>query len=513
MGDPSPLPADPASVMELTARLERDRHQSEEVLRQRDRAIGRKVQPLRLSPVRQVLAWLSLSPGGESPLAGERVRAALRLGNALLVLLGTVLGWLAAAAVFYYDGSRPVNVVHVLAVFVAAQILLLLLLVLTLLPRTLLGRIPGVRGLLETLDLFRPGRLQRLAFRWLPAQYRLKAEALLGASRAHRTLFGRLEKWFITVSSQLFALSFNAGALLGCSYLILFSDLAFAWSTTLQVTPSRVHSLTSLLSAPWRDLLHDAVPSLALIEASQYYRLQGGVLAEGGGGAAADPAVLGGWWPFLVVSMAAYGLLPRLGLLIFARWRLRAALDHTFLHLPGVADLLERMNSELVETQARDAEIAAVPATPPGGGEGRPLAPGSSCSVVNWGEVPLDGDAILRQAALAFGCHPSEVLSAGAPQSPEEDRVSIRKAAGPSGGGGVIVLVRAWEPPLEEFFDFLVELRSALPPAAPLIVAPAGMGEPAAPSPPEPFQLEIWRQKLGALGDPWLSVKPLVEAP
>ena len=125
----------------------------------------------------------------------------------------------------------------------------------------------------------------------------------------------------------------------------------------------------------------------------------------------------------------------------------------------------------------------------------------------------MDDDSARQSVARSFDCAPAEVLAAGAPHTPEEDRETVRKAAAVSEGGGVIVLVRAWEPPLEEFLDFLGELRSGLPSAAPVIVAAVGVGEDLLPSPPTGFQMEAWRRTLAALGDPWLSVRPLVEAP
>src|SRR2546423_330732 len=100
-------------------------------------------------------------------------------------------------------------------------------------------------------------------------------------------------------------------ALLGCLRLIVFSDIAFSWSTTLvQLDAPRFHGLVHALAAPFAWLWPDADPSRALVEATRYSRLEGSYVLSGAG-RAARPELVGGWWPFLLASIALYGLLPR----------------------------------------------------------------------------------------------------------------------------------------------------------------------------------------------------------
>ena len=116
-----------------------------------------------------------------------------------------------------------------------------------------------------------------------------------------------MDRWVIAQSSQTFAVFFNVGALASALYLVAFSDLAFSWSTTLQLEAADLQRWTDLLSAPWAPFFAGARPSPELIETTRYFRLQDGSFP-----AAVSPAGLGGWWPFLVMCMAVYGLLPRL---------------------------------------------------------------------------------------------------------------------------------------------------------------------------------------------------------
>jgi hypothetical protein len=498
---------DVAGVVDLALQVDSDGRMTAEQRRRRDRSIGRELASLKDAPLRQVLAWLSKVSGGNGSDLGSSVARALRLGSLLTGFAGMMLGAVTAAAIFHYSGRQPVNVIHVLAVFVVLQLILLMLLVLTLLPRSLLRWIPGAATVTETLSMLSPGRFQKLASRRLPEKYRHRAAALLGTSRAHRLLFGRLEKWLIVSSSQFFAVAFNGGALLVCLYLVFFSDLAFSWNTTLQVTAADIHSATGFLSTPWKNLVPDADPSLALIEASRHYRLKEGLLPAAGLNAA--PALLGGWWPFLVMSMLVYGLMPRIAFWAFSHWRLQAAINETILHLPGVRNLLERMNREYVATQAREAETAETRLPEDGAAAPTHRLQGTSCTLVSWSDAPLDRESLSRGAADTWGCSVTDILPAGGANSLAQDGEVISRAAGLAAEGGVIVFVRAWEPPLDEFLDFLTELRSALPGGTPIVVSPLGTADRPDRSRPEAAHLDMWRRGLLSLGDPWLSVEPL----
>jgi hypothetical protein len=500
------------SVVNLAFQVDSDRRLTAELLRRRDRMIGRELESLKGSPRRQVLGWLSQVSGEEGSGLGSAVARVLHLGTLLMGLLGMVLGGITAAAVFTYNGQQPVNVIHVLAVFVGLQLILVMVLALTILPRSFLRWIPGSTTVLETLSMLSPGRIQKIASRRLPDKFRHRAAALLGTSRAHRLLFGRMEKWLVVSSSQFFAVAFNGGALLCCLYLVFFSDLAFSWNTTLQITAADIHSMTSFLSAPWRNLVPDADPSLALIEASRYYRLKEGLLPTAGQTDGTGPALLGGWWPFLAMSMFVYGLLPRIALWTFSHWRLQTAVNATIVHLPGVSNLLERMNREFVATQAREAEV-------PGSRPPRETAAaaahrlqGTSCALISWSDAPGGAESLSRAAARIWGCSPStELLAAGGANSIAQDGEVIARAVSLGNQGGIVVFVRAWEPPLDEFLDFLGELRAALPGSTPIVVAPLGMGDRPGRTGPEEAHLDMWRKGLMPLGDPWLSIEPLRE--
>src|SRR4029453_15027924 len=92
---------------------------------------------------------------------GARSARALRGLSALLAVFGAVLGSGAAGALFYYDGTHPVNVVRVIGFFVGLQLLLLLGTLLLWLPPRWLHRLPGLELVQDVLSLASPGRWLR----------------------------------------------------------------------------------------------------------------------------------------------------------------------------------------------------------------------------------------------------------------------------------------------------------------------------------------------------------------
>ncbi len=496
------------NLVNLVDRIEKDATELDSVLRQRDRPIGRELAPLADKPLLQLSAWLERISEPESPSVGARVVAALRVGTIGLLITGLCLGWLTAAAVFYYRGSHPVNIINVLAVFVGLQLLLLLVSLATFLPEPLLKLLPGMQAAREAFSLFSPGRLPRLFSRFLPARYRDAVASFQGETRAHQALYGRVEKWLLLRAGQGFGVAFNCGALLGCLSLVVFSDLAFGWSTTLQVASAELKRVTDLLSAPWVGLFPEARPSLALIEASRYFRFQAGSLPglDGSG-----PAVLGTWWPFLLLCVLVYGLLPRLLTLALASLRLQSACRKTMLQLPGVTAILDRLNSQLVETRAEQPETT--PSTKPQSAQQSRFAGelrDQSLAVIDWGGTGLSREPLAAWLQDSWQAELADFAEAGGAFSLDHDRQILQRLSDHS--GPVMLLVKSWEPPLAEFKDFLHDLRQQLGSQRPVALLPVGLGSSAELRPADAEHEAVWATLIKQLGDPWSFIAPVPQA-
>ena len=487
--------------MDLAVQLQRDADEPQAALHQRDRLLLSGLPHLPASPRERVRLWLDQMRAAGSELPGGRVSAGYRLLLLALGLLGVFIGGIVASVVFHYDGVRPVNVVHVLAVFVVAQLALLALVGVVMLPASWLRQVPGALAVQESLALLSPGQAIRLLRRRLPGRLR---EAVAEQRRRvfpYHASFEPVWKWAVLVAAQMFAVAFNVGALATSLYLVTFSDLAFAWSTTLEPDVARVHQLTRTMAVPWARLAPAAVPSPELIRSTLYYRhepMTGGNRPEG----------WGGWWPFLVAAMLTYGALPRLLLLAWSAGQLRRQLSRALTSSPGAALVLERLGTAWVSTQATADETGPVPATGAAETAGADSLPGGGAvHLVNWGGIAVE-EAALR---LQFGQHWSRpvtaVHQAGGRSPLAADEETIAALARASDDAVVVMLVKAWEPPLLDCLDFLQALRAACGQRRWIVVAPVAMAPGGAVQPCAGPAFSVWQRKLRSLGDPTLGIR------
>jgi Protein of unknown function (DUF2868) len=465
--------------------LETDRRLALATRQHRDRAIGRTLEAR--GDVERVRAWWGRVERGARAdgLPGRRLEPARQWLYAAASVLGLVAGAGAALAAYRYDGTYPVNVVRVLALLVAPQLLLLVLNV-ALLP----GRLPGLRRLQDALAAINPGALVASVYHQLTAR---KESAVFDWAAAHSSAGRRFAKWQVICWSQSAAVGFNVAALVTATMLITFTDLAFGWSTTLAVDAQTAARAFTSIALPWKALVASAVPDAELVERSQFFRLEGGRgLNE------VEPQVLAAWWSFTLLALVVYGLLPRLGFLALAQWRLRAATRALLLEDPQVTALLDRLSVPDLETRAGQVSQAA-------GARARPLPSKTSLRVsgtadaVIWSRRLDAGDA----AAIArdrFGIELDVVAEAGGGHSLASDRAALEQLRAER---SVFVFTSAWEPPLLDFVDFLGVLRATIGPGPSIVVVPVGEhAETATPS-----ERDMWARAVNKAGDARIYVE------
>ena len=481
-------------LIDLHAALRADRAIDSDDKKQRDRRIGTHLPYRKHQPAQQLRAWLAQVnvPGWDR--TGPAATQLHRLVGLVLAVLGLITGWGLAQAVLHYRGDAPINVVNVLAVLILPQLLLLAFWCLAALP----FRLPLISGLRSLLGFLNPGRLARsLVQRIAPAAGQSTA-LLWDADNA--VAMAPVARWLVSFWSQLFSVAFNVGALLALVYLITFSDLAFGWSTTLAVESTRFHAVVSALSWPWQALAPEAVPSMELVEASRYYRLDRGLL--GNTTDSAQAAQLGGWWPFLVAALIGYGLLPRLITLTISWQRLHHHLCDALVRLPGAPELLARMNSPLISTAAPRPEVVHPVDTAVDAPRQPPVERSQPFSLVAWSGSIATAEA-LRPRLSALGIEPQGLLHAGGAQHTAEDQATI-DALCAQRAQGVAIIVKAWEPPLLEFVDFVQQVRARCNDAQPIVVLLWG-GDAAV----NASDLRVWSLTLRPLKDPNLHVEAI----
>jgi hypothetical protein len=496
---------DISDVVALARALDRDERKPPAELMARERRIAPVLPKGESNRTALALAWLDAVEADDDSLRSthQRTRSALHLTGFLLALAAAILGWGATLAAFYFDGSGRVNAVLVLALLVALPGAMIIPFVFAALPARIVQCVPGAGALAALARTFSAGRLAPWLWRIFPADLRDGLGLVSGRMDRHQRLYSSLQKWALLNWSQWFAVVFQVTALVACVILVVFTDLAFGWSTTLTtgdgaLDARRVHRVTTVVAAPWGWALPDARPSLELIQESRYFRVAAEPVSR------AQAARLGGWWQFVVLTMAVYGLLPRVLTLAVARARLRAAARAAVIVGPGLSAVLRRIHRVQIETRAVEAEANEPPAPGPAGEDHESaVEPGRIRAVINWSGVPV-GPGIF---AAAFPAAP--IFEAGGAATVQDD-VGLAKnlGAAPAGGSGdVLIVVKAWEPPVMEFIDFVKTLRAAVTGEPGIIVVlPVGLDNCAELGAGSPAQVKLWRDRLGAVGDPWLRV-------
>jgi hypothetical protein len=485
-------------LIDLNEALDADLALALDERKKRDRSIGRKLQVCRNKPDLQVRSWLhEINRSGALSTGIRGVRLYHALCVALLVA-GLLAGWALASTVLYYDGGQPINIVNAVVVLVLPQVLLLLVWLLM----AIVGRLALFRNIGSALGFLNPGQLAGQLAGLFTKKDNPGLDKLWNPDNA--ATLAPAARWLFSFWSQLFAVSFNIGILLSVFFLVSFSDLAFVWSTTLNISNESFHQLLQTLSVPWAAFSPDAVPGAELVAKSRYYRLEEGSLADASG--IPQLAVeLGQWWPFLIAAVTSYGLLPRLLTLGISWFRFRHHLRRAICNLPGAPELLARMNSPLVSTLAAEPEQALML-------EGEPvqvLSPAAHyairCPIIVWSGAWAKGEEITGPL-VARGIEALEFLTAGGRQSTEQDLELVASLCRgkPEGVG---ILVKAWEPPMLDFLDFARGIRSECGQKIPVIVLLWGGQEGV-----NAADRETWQLTLGQLRDPDLHVETLEQA-
>jgi hypothetical protein len=399
----------------LAEQLEQDKDMPAQAARERDHAIGMACK--NPDDTGRLLFWLEAV---STRRTGRSTAEEPWLTEASAAVLGRIaalfFGFSAMATFLLTSGRGLVNVFMFMLLFVIVQLLLSLVAAAVMARTVAGGQAPVVLPL-------NPARL--LLARSLPdRRYLREAQSVV-----------RLV--FLRYGQELGAL-FTLGAIAAFFVVLALSDFTFVWGSTFQLSDSLVEDMTSLLAAPWASLLPHAAVSGDLIFASRFHPA---VTALG----PVDIAAMRGWWPFLIMSMVSYALLPRLLLWWLSRFFYARQARAAFTRLPGSERVLVRMSSPLVTTQGED-NGGHIPRAAAGNTATKP-----GLLLLNWANAlsPQDLARFEAFAPVADG----NILNAGLGSLPEErQRLAGRFN---SKVEHIYVAVKSWEPPMADLADFL----------------------------------------------------------
>ena len=435
-------------------------------------------------------------------IAGEAF-SLLRLGTLVALLFS---GFASGLAYFTYSGNAPVNVFPFFAVFIILQLFLVLLTVLRLLVWKISSRSTPRSSMLSLFSVLVRKLLNfslSQAGRSLTARQQTAIQTLFGRGRRYTVLYRTLLTRTLFVLFQAGGVSFNIGLLAATLTKVSISDIAFGWQSTLQFSTHSLHSVVKLIATPWSWLFGEGTgyPTFAEIEGSHI------VLKEGIEHLATHNLI--SWWPFLLLSVAVYGLGLRLLLTVLGYFYLRRAQRSFTPDSAAVERIVRRMRTPLVSSQAQNKKNAA---RAPDEHQNRSRENASRAAQLADILIPDECFDLYSNNELQKLLH-DKGFSLGAIHrfqiDYEGDQVLLETLKDKKKDiGSIIIFVEAWMPPLMDLLSFLAELRSAL--AADTLIVLWLIGKPSEQTiftPVEdPVYRKIWNQKIEQLGDPYLDI-------
>jgi len=412
-------------------------------------------------PVNQLLAWLDFHTSKlHKPLISETFTSYLYGISLVLVIVGFLAGLVSGLALLNYNGHAPVNVIYFIVMVIA---------------------LPLLTMTLTLFSMFRAHHTQSVLIHLSPSYWMEKIVSLLPhkiqENLQNLKINPLLANWIVIKRSQLIALFFSIGLLLSLLLVVATKDIAFAWSTTLHIDARSFHNFLNTLAFPWRTWFPSAVPSLELIEQSQYFRL-GDRLSEE---MIRNASKLGEWWKFLAFATLFYAIILRFFMYLLSVLGLGMAVKKSFLSLKGVDILLRDMNEPIITTNAQES-VKKNETTLQGTLQTVQKLDASYDMVVGWAmskeQLHVLNDSMQVITPLVYDVGGTNTL--------EEDAEIIHKSH-----GEVLLYVKAWEPPTMDFMDYLEALVKSVDK---VVVVPVGTQE-------EHYNAEmkfvtIWARKL-----------------
>ena len=408
----------------------------------------------------------------KKPSEGDLFFSYLYIATMVLGVLVFIIGLFSGIGLLGYSGREPVNIVYFLTMVVFVPLCTMVLTILSMIqahkPQNLLVHISPAFWMEKIFERLSSGKH--------PAMQNFKLDPRVG-------------NWLVIERSQLFAWLFSWGLVVALLGTVVAKDIAFAWSSTLKVSPEEFHAFINMIAFSWRDWFPAAVPSLEVIEQSRYFRLGEKIDA----GMIRHASMLGEWWKFLLCAALFYAIVLRFGMYLPAKIGLMRALKKSILNQKETMQLLHEMNDPLIVSSANEAHVSLEKSIHGYLRETTKLNT-SYHAVLGWSYSKEEIAVLCDMAAIKTPL----MLSVGGNNSLEEDSHAISRCK-----QEVLVCVKSWEPPTMDFVDFMQALEGQ---ADKITVLPLGIPQDS--YLPRSKALEVWAKKLASINNDkvWLKV-------
>ena len=344
--------------------------------------------------------------------------------STLFSFVSLLIGLFVGVGLLSYSGDAPVNIIYYLFFSMF---------------------LPLFGMIISLFAMFGKGEILNFFTLFFPLHWIEKVFSLLPFSKninqLNETFSADLKKWMFINRLQLFSLFFSIGLLLSLLFMVAVQDIAFSWSTTLNITPLAFQKILISLATPWEIFFPMAVPSVELVELSHYYRLGEHLNPE----MVKNANALGIWWKFLAMVTFFYAIFLRIVLLLFSAYLYQKQLNKEFFSIEGVEMVLREFQTPYVSTEAPKVE-KHLKIEEERSVQTKVDTRRAYSHIVGWNfssdEIRLVNDSKEIQGL--------EVNTAGGSHSYAEDQniaENVRRT--------ILLYVKSWEPPTMDFIDFL----------------------------------------------------------
>ncbi|MDH3346957.1 MAG: DUF2868 domain-containing protein [Desulfobulbaceae bacterium] len=513
--------------------------EGENALRDRDRSLYlEEIEPTLVAGSKPNRKWLihrwlqvrrrreNQDQEGQALLPGKMWQELYGLSGLIFSFFALTSGTGLAYSFLAYSGKQPVNVSSFFLFFVCTQTLILFLMPAAWIYRKTCGLdlrsslLPALVNTALTGMFFKIGKY---SLKSMQPERKEQLTAAFAIVRTRGKGYGSIFIWPLFLLFQLFGIVFNLGVLGSVLLKVTGTDLAFGWQSTIQLSSQFVFNLVQWIATPWSWLLPASIsyPDPAQIEGSRM------ILKEGIYRLASDD--LTSWWPFLCLSVFSYCLLPRILLFVTGTVARKRYLARISLSRADHNQLIHHLLTPRLETGIRDREQNLSPV------DNKDVVQNNSAVVAKKETVqpPKNENAVngiltaLIPDELFDDCELQElghycrqvfgyqVINKIKINEQHGDNLTLFRQLCKTSGPGcppLLILQEAWQPPIQETFRFLDELRATCGHECHIIIALIGKPNPETLfTPASSHDLQIWQLKTAALGDPNLQINSLVD--
>ena len=452
------------------------------------------------------------SSGKQTLLPGKLFVDLILLLLVGFLIAGVIIGLGLAFSLLQYRGTEPVNVSMYVGIFVFFQIILVLTLMVFSLLRRWISPLQRMSLLQPLFVMLLSGMFKKVATyaaNKFSAEQRNRFAALGGFLKGRKRIYGPAFYWPVFVLAQVMGIGFNMGVLTGSILRIVSLDIAFGWQSTIQFSSQAVYLFVKMLAIPWSWLITSSMahPTYVQIEGSRMV-LKDGIYHL------ATPDLIS-WWPFLLLAVLCYGLLPRVILFTVGIVAQKRATDKVAFNHAACARLMRRLNTPLLETDGHGgtnmgpAEVLDEPVVEVPKVRGMAAARSHEAILIVPDEIPepfTESLEVLLQKTMSMKLRQRIEISGDF----EEDLPALSALTDAQRQKGlypVVVIQEAWQPPIAETLFYFRKLRELLGLEAPIHIFLVGK-----PTPDNrftdtlPADWHIWQQAIQRLGDPFIEI-------